>query len=126
MEPDLDSLIKVLMKKGSDTNVFIADEAENALIAMCNNCSNSKVLSSLLTLNLNKSAATRQKVCKCLEAIVKNLGNNILFFKDNDKLLSFLAVYLCDASQEVRNIAKRGFQTLSAEIMSQNDLEKLL
>ncbi len=54
MEPDLESLIKVLMKKGADTNVFIAEEGERALIAMCNNCQNSKVLSSLLSLNLSK------------------------------------------------------------------------
>ncbi len=65
-------------------------------------------------------------MAKCLEALVKNLGNNILFFKDNDKLLTLLAIYLGDANQDVRNVAKRGFQALSAEVMSANDMERLL
>jgi hypothetical protein len=38
MEPDLDIIIKILLKRGSDTNTFISDEAEKALISMCNNC----------------------------------------------------------------------------------------
>lgn len=38
MEPYLDSLLKILLKKGSDTNTFISDEAEKALINMCSSC----------------------------------------------------------------------------------------
>jgi hypothetical protein len=49
MEPDLDNIIKVLLKKGSDTNTFISDEAEKALISMCNNCQDSKVLAVVLS-----------------------------------------------------------------------------
>ena len=37
------------------------------------------------------------------------MGNNILFFKDSDKLINQLANYLKDASQEVRAYAKRAF-----------------
>ena len=44
MEPDLDPLIKVLLKKASDTNTFISEEAEKALITLCNNCNSSKVV----------------------------------------------------------------------------------
>ena len=38
MEPDLDNIIKILLKKGSDANTFISDEAEKALVSLCNNC----------------------------------------------------------------------------------------
>lgn len=38
MEPYLDNIIKILLKRGSDTNSFISDEAEKAMINMCNNC----------------------------------------------------------------------------------------
>jgi hypothetical protein len=38
MEPYLDSLLKILLKRGSDTNTFISDEADKALSQMCNNC----------------------------------------------------------------------------------------
>ena len=49
----------------------------------------------------------------CLQSIVKQLGNNILFFKDNDKLLVQLAKYLQDASQDVRQSAKIAFVLMS-------------
>jgi hypothetical protein len=45
--------------------------------------------------------------------MVKVLGNNILFFKDSDKLITLLANYLTDACQEVRNSAKTAFIELS-------------
>lgn len=61
----------------------------------------------------SKSGAYRLKVCECLKNIATQLGNNILFFKDNDKLLSLLANYLFDASQEVRKVAKNAFVTIS-------------
>jgi hypothetical protein len=41
--------------------------------------------------------------------LVRSLGNNILFFKENDKLIVQLAQYLQDASQEVRQFAKSAF-----------------
>jgi len=54
------------------------------------------------------------------------MGNNILRFKDNDKLICQLANYLKDACQEVRAYAKQAFLTMSQAVMGQNDLEKLL
>ena len=97
MEPDLDHITKLLLKKAADTNIFISEEADKALAQMCTNCQESKVLSCLLMQN-TKSNSMRLKVCICLETLVKALGNNILFFKDNDKLICQLAVFLTDAS----------------------------
>ena len=77
--------------------------------------------------NMNsRSNAQRLKFCQCLFAIVKQLDNNILFFKENDKLLVQLAKYLQDASQDVRQQAKAAFVAMSQAIMGQNELEKLL
>ena len=46
------------------------------------------MLQILLLQNMNsRSNLQRLKICMCLQSIVKQLGNNILFFKDNDKLL---------------------------------------
>ena len=74
----------------------------------------------------SKSSVYRLKICECLQNIVRSLGNNILFFKENDKLLSHLANYLFDASQDVRQAAKMAFVCMSQAIMGQNELEKLL
>ena len=127
METYLDPLIKILLKKGSDTSVFISEEAVSALITMTINCSDTKVLSVLLAQNVNsKSNIQRLSICRCLEQLATNLGNNILFFKDSDKLIGQLANYLKDACQDVRSSSKRAFVSLSNAIMGQNDLEKLL
>jgi hypothetical protein len=89
MDPFLESLVKILLKKGTDTNTFISDEADKALTTMAYNCQETKVLTILLNSNVNSKANTlRQKICKCLGTLIKALGNNILFFKENDKLLS--------------------------------------
>lgn len=49
METYLDPLVKILLKRGSDTSGFISEEAEAALLTMTVECSDSKVLSCLLT-----------------------------------------------------------------------------
>ena len=54
------------------------------------------------------------------------LGNNLLFLKENDKLLNLLAVYLSDACPEVRATAKSAFSEMNQAIMGKNDLERLL
>jgi hypothetical protein len=104
MEPSLDPIIKILLKKGTDTSHFVAQEADNCLYSLVHNCQESKVLQILLLQNAGASRSNgfRLKMCQCLQLIVKSLGNNILFFKENDKLLIQLAKYLQDASQDVR------------------------
>ena len=49
METYLDPLVKILLKRGSDTSAFISDEAEAALVTMTINCSDTKVLACLLS-----------------------------------------------------------------------------
>ena len=57
METYLDPLIKVLLKRGSDSRaVFISEEAEAALLTMTVNCSNSKVLAGLLSQQVNSKS----------------------------------------------------------------------
>lgn len=127
MESYLDPLIKILLKKSTDTNSFISDEADAALMAMTKNCQDTKVLNILiLHSNQSKASAFQLRICKCLAALVESLGNSILFFKDNDKLISALASYMSDANQEVRSTAKQSFKGISQAIMDSNELEKLL
>lgn len=127
MEPSLDPILKILLKRGTDTNQFIAQEADKCLVSLTSNCQKEKVLQILQLQNLNnRSTQHRLKMCFCLQNIVKSLGNNLLFFRENDKLLVMLANYLQDANQEVRQQAKTAFVSMSQAIMGQNELEKLL
>ena len=64
MEPSLDPVVKVLLKKGTDTNHFIAAEADNCINSLVANCQESKVLQILQMQNLNaKSNVSRLKMC---------------------------------------------------------------
>ncbi len=130
MEPYLDPLLKLLIKKTAlDTNSFISEEADKALISLCTHCQDSKVLRAMLAATQNgnhKSNQVRQVVCKSLETLIKVLGNNLLFMKENDKVVSLLAQYLGDACPEVRANAKSGFAVMSMVIMGKNDMERLL
>lgn len=73
MEPYLDNVLKMLLKKASlDTNTFISDEAERALVSLCAHCQDSKVIRAILTTTNggnHRSNLVRQKICKCLETV---------------------------------------------------------
>ena len=127
METYLDPLIKILIKKCTDTNEFIMTEAEAALASLASSCQDQKVLQTVLAQQVNsKSNQQRLCICKCLEFLVQSLGNNIMFFSSSDKLITQLANYMSDPCQEVRNVAKRAFLCLQQAVMNAKDLEKLL
>jgi hypothetical protein len=73
MEPFLESVVKILLKKASlDTNIFISEEADRALVSVCTFCQDSKVLRAILASASNgnhRSNLVRQKVCRCLETV---------------------------------------------------------
>jgi hypothetical protein len=49
MEPYLDPIIQVLLKKGADTkSKFISEEADRALVTLTENCLETKVLNVLM------------------------------------------------------------------------------
>lgn len=67
----------------------------------------------------------RIKVAKALFVLVQQLGNNLLFFKEADKLVGLLGTHISDASQEVRHFAKQAFQQVHQAVISTKDLQKL-
>jgi hypothetical protein len=67
MEPSLDPIIKILLKKGTDTNQFIATESDKCLVSLVTNCQESKVLQILQLQNMsNRSTVYRLKMCFAL------------------------------------------------------------
>ena len=65
METYLDPLVKILLKRGSDTSAFISEEAEAALLTMTINCSDTKILACLLGQQQvnSKSSLVRLRIC---------------------------------------------------------------
>ena len=115
----------MLIKKGNDTNVFISAEAEKTLISMCTYINEHKVSSTILNHAGNRSPPVKAKVAKCLEQIIVRLNTKIMTFREKEKIINQLAIYLSDASQDVRNNAKQAFSTLS-NLLSKDDFEKLM
>ena len=59
LEIDLEQMFLVLIKKTIDSNVFMAEEGERALMSMCRNMSEAKVLSALMVQKNNKASEMR-------------------------------------------------------------------
>jgi hypothetical protein len=47
MDPLIDSILPPLLKKAADTNVFISESADQALVTICSRLSEPKVFTSL-------------------------------------------------------------------------------
>ncbi len=47
IDPMIDNIMPTLLKKAADTNAFIQETADKALVAICFNCSETKVFSCL-------------------------------------------------------------------------------
>ena len=62
MEPYLDNLMLVLLKRATDTNVFISDEALKAMVSACQHCNESRVLAAILNMSTNRSNPMKVKI----------------------------------------------------------------
>jgi len=62
MDPELDHVVLVCVKKSADTAGFIADEAKRAMHAMIHNCTEQRTISALISANANKNPVIRAKV----------------------------------------------------------------
>lgn len=69
MEPYLDTLMLVLLKRATDTNIFISDEALKALLSACQFCNESRVMGAILSMSTNRSNPMKVKVALTLEAV---------------------------------------------------------
>mmetsp|Transcript_41099 Transcript_41099/g.30230 ORF Transcript_41099/g.30230 Transcript_41099/m.30230 type:complete len:139 (+) Transcript_41099:1897-2313(+) len=110
----VDSIMPALLKKAADTNVFIQESADRALIQCCMNCSEVKALNCLQAQSNIKSSTMKVKLAMCYNALIEKLGLKIKQFRDQDRLLNALASLLSEGAIEVRNMAKLGFLTLKS------------
>jgi hypothetical protein len=124
-DPILDNVIPMLLKKAADTNAFIAEEAEKALVKAWENCSESKIISSALSLSKTRINGIKEKILVAVNTIIEKLQDKFKTFKDKDKVVAFLASSMNEAAVEVRNTAKSGFLILKAWLTN-SDFERLI
>jgi hypothetical protein len=65
MDGFLEQCLPPLIKKAADTNQFIAEEAEKAIINACIHCSEQKICNAIGVLGQAKASSIKQKVLLC-------------------------------------------------------------
>ena len=60
----------MLIKKSTDSNIFMAEEADKTLICMCKTMSDSRLLPLFLSQKNNKSQVIRSQICRGLTVIL--------------------------------------------------------
>jgi hypothetical protein len=121
----LDHVIPMLLKKAADTNAFIAEEAEKALVRACENCSELKIVTAALSLSKVKTNGVKEKILVAINTIIEKLADKIRTFKEKERIISLLASGMNEPALEVRNAAKSGFMILKA-CLPDRDFEKLI
>lgn len=127
VEPDLDTVSSLILRKAVDTNVFISEAANKALIAMCQYCSEGKVVNAVLN-NLSgaRSSLVKAKSAYCFEVIFQRLLTKVAKLREFDRVLKKLSEFSTEASPEVRGCAKSALRTLANSFQGSGELDKLL
>lgn len=122
----VDTFIPPLLKKAADTNAFLAESADQALISACSMLSDIRVFSCLQSQTNVKSNPMKIKVAMCYNALIEKLGSRIRQFSNMERLIAAVANMLNEGAIEVRNMAKIGLLSLKNALGSQRELEAVL
>jgi hypothetical protein len=109
-----DLVTPTLLKRATDTNQFISAEAEKALIAVIQNCSEGRIFSCLQNQNL-KSNGLKEKILFCYSTLIERLGPRLKNYRDCERLVQTVAAYLDQGAVEVRNQAKLAILTIQSQ-----------
>lgn len=115
MDNFIEMCASVILKKCSDTNVFLSESSRLAIEEMCQHCNEGKLMQALLPQADNKSPILRSQIARCFEQIIKQLGPRMLKNKDVfnwDRILAVLADYINDSSPEVRFNARNALLSM--------------
>ena len=82
---------------------------------MCECCDERRLVISLANITA-KAAAMKVKICFCYDTIIHRMGNKLTTFKEIDRMITILAQYVSEGSQDVRNSAKQCLVSLSNEL----------
>jgi len=77
----------MLVKKSGEKNLFIAEEAEKALISLCEKSNEIKVVNAAIPLFISKINSIKVKSLFTLTLILERIKPNFTKFKDIDKII---------------------------------------
>jgi len=87
MDPSIESIIPILLKRAADTNIFISSQADQALVAACQNCSEVKILASLQNIGTTKANPVKVKLAMCYNTLIDKMGTRVKSCRDLDRVV---------------------------------------
>lgn len=132
MEADLDLVVPMLIKKSSETNGFICDEANKALQSMVHNVSETRAISALASCTSHKHPGARAKAALHLSKTLEVMGAaRVLHSRELERVVPIFASLLPEGLSETRSATKSALVMLVREARvqggeTQEKLERLL
>lgn len=127
LDNESELLLTKLIKKGLDSNAFMAEEVKKTLINVTISCSESKIIPALVTMSSTiKPFVGKLNLLVCYEALINKSGPRFLSFRDSEKLLFYLVQFLFDPNNEVRLYSRTIFLSLYYESLDINELDRVL
>jgi CLASP N terminal len=127
MDAEISEIIKILLKKTMDTNVFISSQAKKTMEKMFECLSENKILPYVLFYAQNaKKGLIKAEIAWCFELIFKKAKGNAGKLRDIEKTLQILSELIIDGTIEVRLAARQALNELYKSINNQSEFEILL
>lgn len=107
LDSNMELVMQALLKKSTDTNHFVSEQAEKALRMVCHACSETKVLN-CIQMTEGKGANLRHKIALSYCFLIEKLDTRIKNHKDSQRIVKAIVNMLGEGSAEARNQAKIG------------------
>ncbi|CRH01435.1 conserved Plasmodium protein, unknown function [Plasmodium relictum] len=99
----LDDIILPCLKKAHQTSVdFLSSAANNTLLSICNSCSESKLILYFIKLITSKQKTYNLICLRCLIAVIIKFDQNIIKFKEINKLIEAILECTAGGSAEIK------------------------
>lgn len=113
LDSEIESILPCVIKKATDTNVFISEQAEKCIVSLCTFCGENRILPALIGCGCSaRSALTKCKAILGVQAVIEKVNGGFVRCKDFERTIQVLANFSSDASPDVRMMSKKCFKML--------------
>eukprot|EP01064_Diplonema_japonicum_P038716 TRINITY_DN9463_c2_g1_i1.p1 TRINITY_DN9463_c2_g1~~TRINITY_DN9463_c2_g1_i1.p1 ORF type:complete len:778 (+),score=159.17 TRINITY_DN9463_c2_g1_i1:72-2405(+) len=123
-DQSLDQVISQLIRRTTDNNHFIVEQAERTLMLAIQHCSKNRTLTCLLNTAGHKSDKQRAKAAKFLHCCCQRIGPPVYCTRDICRLLVTLNKFLGEGSFELRHWGRQCLLVLHASAQ-EGEFEKV-
>lgn len=125
LDSNVDMVMQALLKKSTDTNHFVSEQAEKALMMVCHASTESKVLNCIQS-SEGKGPNFRHKVALSYCFLIEKLGPRVRTYKDSQRIVKAVVGMLGEGAAEVRNQAKIAIAQIKSNIQNGREFDGLL